>query len=163
MKAFVVGLVLSASVLAGAAQADIYKFELTPASGDVFSFTLDSSVAPDPFDADTFTYANVATQVGAQPGTIDQDYTFYVGGPNNAGFDAGPKSYIGPQLFTGDTSGPIFLTGTFGLNVDGQDVLTITNLSAVPEPAGWALMMLGLGGAGAALRARRQRRVAVPA
>jgi len=37
----------------------------------------------------------------------------------------------------------------------GQFSFAITSSDAVPEPTGWALMMLGLGGVGAALRRRR--------
>ena len=38
------------------------------------------------------------------------------------------------------------------------DILTIN--SAAPEPAAWALMMVGVGGMGAALRTRRRKAVA---
>jgi hypothetical protein len=54
------------------------------------------------------------------------------------------------------TSGPqtLVVKGTSGGN--GSFAGTISfELSAVPEPASWALMIMGFGGAGAALRRRR--------
>lgn len=54
--------------------------------------------------------------------------------------------YVTPQGYQVDTA-----------NFDFQvDVLT----SAVPEPGTWAMMILGLGGVGAALRSRRQQAAA---
>ena len=48
----------------------------------------------------------------------------------------------------------------FGNSVSGLRVEmtgTANTLSAVPEPANWAMMILGLGLAGAALRRQRQQ------
>jgi hypothetical protein len=40
---------------------------------------------------------------------------------------------------------------------------TVTMDSAVPEPASWIMMLLGFGGIGASLRARRKQAAAIPA
>ena len=41
----------------------------------------------------------------------------------------------------------------------GDGLVSLTLLSAAPEPAAWALMMVGVGGMGAALRTRRRKAV----
>jgi hypothetical protein len=63
----------------------------------------------------------------------------------------------GPQIFTGPTSNPTYRTGVFALtrfdaNRPGNGTLTI---SAIPEPASWALMIAGFGLVGSALRRRK--------
>jgi hypothetical protein len=63
-----------------------------------------------------------------------QTYTIGLNGNPNIGF-AGPSS---------DYAG--FMNGNFDWSIT----------SAVPEPASWALMLLGFGGLGAALRSRRR-------
>ena len=75
----------------------------------------------------------------------------------------------GPRLFTGATEAPTFRLGTFALtgacfNFCADDAgdfnLTISAAAAaVPEPATWALMILGFGGVGGLLR-RRARQLA---
>ena len=51
------------------------------------------------------------------------------------------------------------------LDVDGtlmsyDGVISFSPLAAVPEPAAWALMIMGFGGVGAMVRARRRLAVA---
>jgi hypothetical protein len=68
----------------------------------------------------------------------------------------------GDRLFTGGTAAPTFRLGTFDLTgaclgVCGADrggfTLTISAAAAaVPEPATWAMMILGFGGIGAVVR-----------
>lgn len=76
---------------------------------------------------------------------------------------------FGTQLFTGPTSAPVFTLGTFDLSStprNGGDPvqpltyrLTISDMpiGAVPEPAAWAMMLVGVGSIGAALRRRRAK------
>jgi hypothetical protein len=68
----------------------------------------------------------------------------------------------GVAFFTGSDSAPQFVTGTHGNLLDFNDValgtITITDVtSSAPEPAAWALMLVGFAGLGGALRARRAR------
>jgi hypothetical protein len=62
------------------------------------------------------------------------------------------------------TQMPGTCTTTMGMGVCGSDdaISGITlNLAVVPEPASWAMTLLGFGALGAALRSRRDRAAAV--
>ncbi len=68
------------------------------------------------------------------------------------------ETFHGPQIYSGPLSAPVFSpTGGSPIALDGGYTLTIT---AVPEPAAWALMLTGVFGVGAVLRARRGHRLA---
>ena len=82
--------------------------------------------------------------------------------------------FFGPQLFTGPTSAPVFTPGTFALTTEPRNnpsvpdmrdfnyTITIAPLAAaVPEPATWAMLVLGFGVVGFALRKRRKAEVRV--
>jgi hypothetical protein len=57
-------------------------------------------------------------------------------------------------FFTGATSDPTFVPGTYGTTGDS---LTITDISAaVPEPSTWAMMILGFCGLGFMAHRRKQ-------
>ncbi len=66
----------------------------------------------------------------------------------------------GAQLYSGSESaptfnlGPVTLVGPDGVTTDGA--LTIAPAAAAPEPSTWALLIAGVGLAGAALRRRRR-------
>lgn len=71
----------------------------------------------------------------------------------------GFTQFSSPTLFTGSAGDPTFLAGTFNLNNPflGNGTLTISNVVAgVPEPATWAMMILGFGLIGATMRYRRR-------
>jgi hypothetical protein len=59
-------------------------------------------------------------------------------------------------LIVNGTSGGLF---SYGGNVSFAKTVAVT--TGVPEPAGWALMIVGFGGMGAALRSRRRTQAAV--
>lgn len=65
---------------------------------------------------------------------------------------------LGPQLYSGPESAPTMLTGTFELfdAYSGAPISLTVSAVAVPEPATWGTMILGLGMAGATLRRRRK-------
>lgn len=91
---------------------------------------------------------------GAQPVTIPiQTITLDVTAAYNAMADGGFYLDFGrniPQYFTG---GGYFVLDTVSLKIG--DAVVTTPPSGAPEPGAWALMILGFGGAGAALRQRR--------
>jgi hypothetical protein len=159
---------LAAGLAAAPAQAAfLYEGELGYAPVDLdgtFSFTLDSlGVAP--FSVDpagpgvtcAFTLADVATPcIGIY--FLAQNQPYPQGPGINLGVSTGPgASMTLPGVsISGLGVGAHELTGFEGEHV-GQ--LTITDLSVTPpsgapEPAAWALMLAGLGLAGAALRRR---------
>lgn len=86
---------------------------------------------------------------------------------NINGTPLGFTQFAGPSLFSGTFKAPVFSPGTFALTsiVSGSSTLTISEAvsSAVPEPATWTMMIVGLGLAGAALRTRRRNLSAVQA
>ena len=64
----------------------------------------------------------------------------------------------GPQLYTGSEDAPTFTVGSFALTEyqgTGNYTLTITNISAVPEPATIAMLLGGLGIVGFTARRRQ--------
>jgi hypothetical protein len=82
---------------------------------------------------------------------------------NNGGlYVTGGDGISGSQYYTGDESAPTFITGTYTdqTSYTGSSIpatVTITDVSSVPEPAAWTLMLAGFGGLGGALRARRRQ------
>ncbi len=148
---------------AAAAQADTYNFVLTGNYGA--SWQLSSSPSPDAAGSSYFGFDQISGNVpdaGAQ-GAFVYFYTTSRGGGltlGGSGADSGLNIPLaGPQLFTGSTSAPTFILGTFTLtksiNEGGTYTLSVTNLSAVPEPATMALLLGGLGLVGAAARRRK--------
>ena len=66
---------------------------------------------------------------------------------------------VGPQRYTGAESAPTFQLGNFALTESrdgvGRYTLTISAVSAAPEPATFALLLGGLVVGGAAVARRR--------
>jgi hypothetical protein len=64
----------------------------------------------------------------------------------------------GPDLFTVSNMCPVFSLGTFQLTsiVSEASTLTISAAAAVPEPATWAMMLIGFGMIGGVARYRRR-------
>ena len=61
-----------------------------------------------------------------------------------------------PQVYTGPESAPVFAPGVFD-TYDPADGLTGSLTISLPEPSSWAMMLVGFGGLGAAMRSRRKR------
>ncbi|MEP6504691.1 MAG: PEP-CTERM sorting domain-containing protein [Betaproteobacteria bacterium] len=169
LNTIVAGMFASAAfaLAAGPAQASTYQFTVT---GDYSaSWQLESTVVADVGFAGT--YLTLWDIDGSYPGAVLPlaDISFF-----NADFDGGLQlddfyggtvllATDGPQLYTGDEEGPVtFSLGTFALtqfNGDGVYTLTVTDVSAVPEPASIAMLLGGLGLMGASLRRRSAQAV----
>ncbi|THD53370.1 MAG: PEP-CTERM sorting domain-containing protein [Phenylobacterium sp.] len=64
-------------------------------------------------------------------------------------------------VWNNSNGGPSSTSWNYGGDYgNGRLDLTISNGGAVPEPASWALMLVGFGGLGAALRGSRRRAAA---
>lgn len=172
----------SAAVLfcgAAAAHADMLKFTWVDASGTDFSFFQDSNPTPTGYD-DTYTEVHISGWTGAISDAIEPVGSFsamdWIPSSDNGGFelfdDLGnfQVSVTGPQVFGGSDQAPVFAPGVFSgtegfTNADGT--LTITEATApggVPEPTAWAMLLIGVGAIGVAMRtARRRERTALAA
>ena len=164
-------LVVTAGIAAlaapASAEAAILLFDFDANDGRDFSFRLDDSRTPDTtsgFGSNSLiTYRDV-------PGTyIDPDG---LSSTANISFGTGffstlqvgavfysPNTFRGPALFDGSRTNPQFNLGTFALT---GSVLNPTNgtlsVSVIPEPATWAMLLLGFFGIGAAIRSKAKLR-----
>lgn len=98
------------------------------------------------FDGAVQAYDAITQQIGTVSGDT-YDLTFWLS-------DNGPLNTFSALSTNGNTTG----TGGNGINlvVYGGDGIPVRN-DGVPEPAAWALMLLGFGGIGATLRSRRRQ------
>lgn len=157
-----------------AAQAAPLLFTLT--GSDTFSFTLASPSTPsgqetENFFGPVFYYSSVSGFNGSA--TTFPFLTFY-NAANGGGLSVGTKvgDYSGDsgtvtydlfnvdstaQLYSGAQTAPVFATGTYGLTTlsSGDETLVISDVpTAVPETATWAMLLVGLGAIGVAMRRR---------
>ena len=143
-------------------------------AGDLFSTSVDlddlwnAGALPRWSDADGLTGDRFATgtdesgeaagvQIGADFGLLTIDGFSAPFGALVGQIGAGPGSY---RLLGTAFSGPAWATGTLVLyywdsftpdNTESVDVV----VTAIPEPAAWAMMILGFGAAGALIRRQR--------
>jgi hypothetical protein len=162
---------IAAALLAGTAMA-------TPAGAAplFFDFVADNSLGSVSFALDTnpspllqlnesyvtFKPLPVKTSSGTYNANIFFYTPFSAGGFDifNSATNASIARVTGAQLFSGTNQAPIFSMGSYKLNgllPFSGGTLTISAVnSAVPEPATWAMMILGMGAVGYAMR-RRQK------
>jgi hypothetical protein len=138
------------------ASATIINFTVT--GDDTASWSIDDTVAPSFVDADTFVYSADMTVNGTPTGIVG--ITFY-DDAFSGGIYGGGFGFLSPQLFSRPTSSPTFLLGTFnaiGFPDDSRSyTVTISAEGGVPEPSTWAMMLVGFGGIGYSMRARRRK------
>lgn len=152
-----------------------YQFTLSGPFGA--TWTADSNPIVDQAGVDSFILQDVSGDYSQIPGngptTNLADIQFYsssLGGGfyiYNFADDIGLLTTNSAQLFSGTTLQPTFLTGSFALtDYDNEGVtfnLDIADLtSAAPETSIWAMMIVGFGMAGAALRSRRFKSMVAP-
>ena len=151
-----IGSILRHALIAGAllisspAIAGTYQFTVSGNASALFS--LDSSPTPTSSGTDDFTITGVNGTFNGSATTFD---LLFYDTTESGGFDiSGLLSLAGDQLFTGSTSSPTFIPGTFTLSTYGSNdrayTLTISSSDgAVPEPASWTMMLVGFAALGA--------------
>lgn len=153
------------------ASAATLLFEIT--GGRNVTFQLDSN--PTPSSSQTFlgeqaVFTDITGTVNGA-NTVIPTISFGTGifavlSINAPGLDFTQFAGAGP-LFTGTGSAPVFSAGTFQLTnpffpTSNSTLVISEQVAAVPEPATWALMLLGFGFVGGAMRAKkRQQKVTV--
>lgn len=151
------------ALAASAAQADTYQFTIT---GD-YSASWQMESMPSPLFSDPDEDFGVIPDGGIFANETGEGVAiaFYhddLGGGIEI-LDLGTFDDLytadGPQVYMGAEAAPTFKLGTFALDGTpygfGNATLTITNLSAVPEPESYAMLLAGLGALGFAAARRR--------
>lgn len=128
------------------------------------TFTLDSMPVPNSFTALQTNFTNVSGTFNGVDSTASlinfgrSDGIFSAAALNILAPGLGFTQFVGPVIFGGTTQNPSFAPGVFTLNsiVSGRSTLTISAFadSAVPEPASWAMLVLGFGLVGSTMRRR---------
>ncbi|HEY1925981.1 MAG TPA: choice-of-anchor C family protein [Caulobacteraceae bacterium] len=148
-----------------------YWQEPTPGVGSVdldgnTNGSIDQSIATSAGDTYTLTFdlsGNPGGRAGTKTlevsvGNVTQTFTY-----NTAANSKKNMMYV-PESLTFKATGPTttltFASLDHAHSAFGPVVADVA-IDAVPEPAGWALLMLGLGTMGAALRSRRSRATAL--
>jgi hypothetical protein len=161
----------AALMVAGSAQAAQY-LTLTGQSG-VFG---DDDVGPGDFNR-TFTFdvptgftltsLTISSAATSDPATNLDFFEVSFNGTNFVTVETGLSEFRRllnqPVLTTGNT---IFVRGTAGADSAFSGTITLANTgggNAIPEPATWALMLMGFGAAGYTVRSRRVRFATVSA
>jgi PEP-CTERM motif len=136
--ALVLGVSASGSLMARADSSTFDSFVTSNTPEGIITTTLPSSPTPDSFTSTSF-QLTVPLIIDGDPMTLPVDFYTAAGGGGAAGDG---MRFAGPVLFSGPTSAPTFLTGTFNF---GDFTLTISPspVTPVPEPATFVLFGTG--------------------
>jgi hypothetical protein len=147
---------LLAVLAASPASAALLNFELT--GSHQASFQIDTDTVPNFSSASMFGsqvgFDNVSGIFGGVAGVASISFGTNLFADFNLG--GTPLGFVqlttnGPDLFTGNPADPVFILGSFTLvnPFFGQsDILTISQVTAVPEASTWAMMILGFASVG---------------
>ncbi|HEX8445782.1 MAG TPA: PEPxxWA-CTERM sorting domain-containing protein [Sphingomonas sp.] len=162
MKKLALGMATAMVAAASPAYAEPLLFDFSGPSGTAM-FQLESNPTPDFsqtfLGSEQFSFSNVVGTFGGVSGTAST-ISFGNGVFASLSINAanlGFTQFNNPTLFTGPPASPTFLTGSFTMinPFFGNGQLTISPVAAaVPEPASWGLMILGMGAVGFAMRRR---------
>ena len=168
MKTFLVAASVAAAMLAGASSAGAAQFVtwssvnadgsfsgnfgdtgiITPTFTDVFDFTLPTGMS-------SFTVNSTFTDNPSN--NINFTNVTYNGAAFNV-ISTGQNEFRalnGVSVTSGGTQ-HLVVSGTSGGSGSYDGVISFSRLTAVPEPAAWAMMIMGFGGVGGIVRARRR-------
>ncbi|WP_294058572.1 PEPxxWA-CTERM sorting domain-containing protein [Sphingomonas sp.] len=158
-------LALLATLVAAPANATQLLYTLTGAGplGAKITFQIKDEPDPTASNALGFTLDGVTVNLGPLSGirTIAFVNTGGLQIRNGGTTVLGLAGGASPRLFTGTTGNPTMKTGDFTLT--GSSGTYLLHVAAVPEPATWAMLILGFGAIGVALRTRPARRAALAA
>lgn len=148
---------LTPAAIGGHADTLLYDFVTSNTPYGIISTTLPASPTPVSFTSTSFNIGSVPIVVdGDVTDVVVSFYTVADGGGASGFFDGDLYRFAGPQLFSGATKAPTFLTGVFSF---GDFSLTITPEASatpgvIPEPSTLALFGIGLLVGGGLLRLR---------
>ena len=169
MKRIVPGMAAAMILIASPAYAAPLLFSFT---GNVYgtpktgSFQLDSNPTPSSVNDQsafglTQIFFNNVQGVFNGTSEIASSISFGTGGASQFQFQSpssGFAQFGGATVFSGSLNSPVFNPGTYAFTGFTSGTLTISNaMAAVPEPATWAMMMVGFGAAGFVMRRRKPR------
>jgi PEP-CTERM motif len=137
--------------LAPPVNAELLQFNLT--GSRQASFQINTDTIPNTFSSSVFgdqiQYFDVSGIYGGVGETATIGFGTSIFAQLNVGADGlGFTQFGGPDLFSGDPMHPTFNLGTFALNsiVSGPSSIEISEVASAPEPATWAMMLLGFAG-----------------
>lgn len=147
-------------VSAAPASADPLRYTVTGTSGVFASFVLDDHPTPDPLTLESYAFFLFDAPGTYADGSTTAGLSFYddsaLGGISIVTWNGVTLDLIGMALFTGSTATPaLFAFGPTQFTTVGGATYTISAVAGVPEPASWAMLLLGTGMVGAAVRRRR--------
>ncbi|MBO9715028.1 MAG: PEPxxWA-CTERM sorting domain-containing protein [Sphingomonas sp.] len=148
----------AAMMFAAPANAATFLYTLTGSGGTpIVKFTLDSLPTPNNSSASGFRVNGVLVSVG--PLSALRSIVFLTTGGlqirNGSTVVLGLGATSNDRLFTGLPGDPVMKSGSFSLT--GTSGAFSLLVAAIPEPATWAMLILGFGVIGFGMRSQRSR------